>query len=255
MQQTEQTAIVLRYANYRDNDRMLTLLSPTRGLMEVLSRGCRRPRSPLLAASEVFALGDFELYYKAGRATLVNARLIETFYPLRSDFDRLSCGTYLLNLCEAAVQPGQNAQELFMLLLHTLSRLTFSDQAWQPLLSGFILHYSNIEGFKPRLHHCIRCARPLTDEDDGFFDIEGGGLCCPQCHERDLLEDSLRRIPQVHRYPVPAAQCRWMRHALTVGSSQWVDEADICAPYPMLRRYVEAHLEAPVRSGSMLPWE
>ena len=43
MQQTENTAIVLRYANYKDNDRMLTLLSPTRGKMEVLSRGCRRP--------------------------------------------------------------------------------------------------------------------------------------------------------------------------------------------------------------------
>lgn len=31
MQQTENTAIVLRYANYKDNDRMLTLISPTRG--------------------------------------------------------------------------------------------------------------------------------------------------------------------------------------------------------------------------------
>ena len=31
MKQTDNTAIVLRYANYRDNDRMLTLFSPTRG--------------------------------------------------------------------------------------------------------------------------------------------------------------------------------------------------------------------------------
>lgn len=46
MRQTENTAIVLRYANYRDYDRMLTLLSPTRGKLEVLSRGCRRPNPP-----------------------------------------------------------------------------------------------------------------------------------------------------------------------------------------------------------------
>ena len=32
MRQTERTAIVLRYANYRDNDRMLTLFSPTQVL-------------------------------------------------------------------------------------------------------------------------------------------------------------------------------------------------------------------------------
>ena len=44
MRQTEHTAIVLRYANYRDNDRILTLLSPTRGRIEALARGCCRPR-------------------------------------------------------------------------------------------------------------------------------------------------------------------------------------------------------------------
>ena len=252
MQQTEQTAIVLRSANYRDNDRMLTLFSPTRGRLEVLSRGCRRPRSPLLAASEVFALGDFELYTKGNHLSLVGARLIETFYPLRNDFDRLACGTYLLNLCEEAIQPGQNAQELFMLLLHTLSRLTFSDQAWRPLLSGFLLHYSGIEGFKPRLNHCVRCGRAFADEEDAFFDADGG-LCCDACHKRDLAEDALRRIPQIHRFPVSAAQCRWMRHALTVGSSRWLDAEDTPAPYPLLRRYVETHLDAPVRSASMLP--
>ena len=137
MRQTENTAIVLRYANYRDYDRMLTLLSPTRGKLEVLSRGCRRPKSPLLNASELFALGDFQLYTKQERATLVSANLLETFYPLRGVFDRLSVGVYLLNLAEAAAQPGEPCQELFMLLLHTLSRLTFSDQEWKPLLAGF----------------------------------------------------------------------------------------------------------------------
>ena len=31
MTQTENTAIVLRHVNYRDNDRMVTLFSPSRG--------------------------------------------------------------------------------------------------------------------------------------------------------------------------------------------------------------------------------
>ena len=52
MNQTSNTAIVLRYANYRENDRMLTLFSPTRGLVEAVARGCRRPKSKLLSASE-----------------------------------------------------------------------------------------------------------------------------------------------------------------------------------------------------------
>ena len=41
-------AVVLRYANYRDRDRMLTLLTPDHGRVDVLSRGCRKPNSALM---------------------------------------------------------------------------------------------------------------------------------------------------------------------------------------------------------------
>ena len=82
MRQTERTAIVLRCVNYRDNDRMLTLFSPTQGRIEALARGCRKPRSPILNASEMFALGDFELYQKGAHLTVISANLIETFYPV-----------------------------------------------------------------------------------------------------------------------------------------------------------------------------
>ena len=56
--------IVLRYANYRDHDRMLTLLSPRLGRVDLLSRGCRRPKSPLMPASELFVSGEFVLFEK-----------------------------------------------------------------------------------------------------------------------------------------------------------------------------------------------
>lgn len=240
MQQTENTAIVLRYANYKDNDRMLTLLSPTRGKLEVLARGCRRPKSPLLNASELFALGDFQLYFKQDRATLVSANLLETFYPLRSDFDRLSVGVYLLNLAEAASQPGAPCQELFMLLLHTLSRLTFTDQPWKPLLSGFLLHYAATAGYQPRLHHCVHCGKSVKEDTALFFDPMEGGVCCLDCFRKGMAALS----PE---------QTRWMRHALQVGSASWVDTEEAQAPYPLLRDYVERRLDRPLRSASMLP--
>lgn len=240
MNQTENTAIVLRYANYRDNDRMLTLLSPTRGRIDALARGCRRPKSPLLNASELFALGDFELYDKGGRATVTGVSLTETFYPLRADFDRLACGAYLLNLAEAAAQPGEPAQELFMLLLHTLSRLTFSAQPWKPLLAGFLLHYAACEGFKPRLNHCVQCGRRLAEDEAVFFDPEGGGLVCRACRKEGQT-------------PVARAQADWMRMALSTGSAGWLATPDCYPPFTLLRDFVERRLDRPVRSASMLP--
>ena len=39
-------AIVLHTADYRDNDRMLSLLTPEHGQLDALCRGCKKPQSP-----------------------------------------------------------------------------------------------------------------------------------------------------------------------------------------------------------------
>ena len=241
MIQTENTAIVLRHVNYRDYDRMVTLLSPSRGRIDALIRNCRKPKSHNLNSGELFALGDYMLHESEGRITVTSVRLIETFYPLRSDYDRLSCGIYLLSLAEAVAEPEQEQQELFMLLLHTLSRLTFSDQEWKPLLSGFLLHFAACQGFKPRLNHCVFCGKPLGENAPFRFDPEEGGLCCRDCR------------PTGAAVPVAPEQVRWMRNALSSGSASWVNTPDATAPFPLLRAYVERKLGRKIRSGASLP--
>ena len=242
MKQTENTVIVLHTANYREADRMLTLFSPVRGRMEAIARGCRRPKSPLLNAAEIFALGDYELFEKNGRYTVVSASLIETFYPLRMDYERLTCGTYLLGLCNAVIQPGENAQNLFMLLLHTLSRLTFTDQEWRPLLCGFLIHFAQDQGVRPRLRHCIRCSRSIPLEENCFFDLREGGAVCRSCHMKEDV-------------PVSAAQRLFLEEALQEGSASWVNTPERHAPFGMMRKYVETQLGSRLKSGLMLPDE
>ncbi len=236
MRETENTAIVLRHASYRDNDRMLTLLSPSRGRIDAMLRNCRKPRSHNLNAGELFALGDYMLYESGGHVTVTSVHLIETFYPLRNDYDRLTCGIYLLNRAEAVAEPEQAEQELFMLLLHTLSRLTFSDQAQKPLLAGFLLHFSACQGFKPRLNHCTCCGRTLPEEGPFFFGSEEGGVLCADCRTRK------------DQQPLAAAELRWMRGALASGSASWVDTPEAYAPLAILRDYVERRLNRRIRS-------
>ena len=241
MIQTENTAIVLRYVNYRDNDRMVTLLSPTRGRIDALIRNCRKPSSHNLNSGELFALGDYMLHESGGRATVTSVRLIETFYPLRDDYQRLTCGVYLLNLAEAAAEPEQEQRELFMLLIHTLSRLAFSNQEWKPLLAGFLLHFSACQGFRPRLNHCVHCGASLPEDGPFWFDAAGGGVCCRAC-KKDRSQ-----------VPLAPEQVRWMRGALTKGSASWVDSASAYAPFPLLRDYVEQRMGRRIKSAAMLP--
>ena len=227
--------IVLRHADYREHDRMLTLLSPTLGRVEALCRGCKRLGSPLLPASELFALGDFELFSGKGRMTVTACSLQENFYPLRTDYDRLKYAAYLLAIAEAAAQIGDKAVELFTLLARSLSRLAFSRKDAKAVSAAFLLHFAAISGYRPRLSHCVRCGKEITEENIRLFDIENGGPLCPECAAS--LAGGL---------PVSPREIQWMKDILRVGIDKTaLPEGD--APGFLLSRYVEARLEKPIR--------
>ena len=228
-------AIVLRHADYREHDRMLTLLSPSMGRMEAVCRGCKRPQSPLLAASEWFALGEYVLYAGKGRMNVSSCNVTESFFPLRTDYERLKYATYLLFIAEAAAQPGDRAVELFTLLARSLSRLAYTDKDAQAVTAAFLLHFSAISGYRPRLSHCVNCGRRMEDDEIRLLDIEEGGLLCANC------QSSLHPAR-----PVTPAQVRWMRDVLQRG----IDKTDLPpsdAPGAVLGEYVETRMEKPLR--------
>ena len=96
-------ALVLRRSDYSDYDRMVTLFSPRHGRIDAIARGCRRPKSPLLNACEPFTSGEFQLYQKGERFSIEQCQITESFYELRTDYDRLQHGVYWLKLLDACV--------------------------------------------------------------------------------------------------------------------------------------------------------
>lgn len=145
-------------------------------------------------------------------------------------------GVYLLGLCEAAVQPNVPEQDLFMLLLHTLSRLTFYDHPWRPLTAGFLLHFAACQGFAPDLDCCVHCGNLIPEGVSAGFELQEGGLVCPECG----------RGPGT--VSLSAAQIKWLRMAIRSGSAAWVDTPDCHAPLHLLRRFVQDRVSAPMKA-------
>lgn len=221
--------IVLRYADYRENDRMLTLLTP-QGRVDALSRGCKRPKSPLLPASEVFTWGNYELFSSKERSVVVNCLIQDSFYPLREDFDKLACAAYMANVCEAAIQPGDNAQKPFLLLARALSYLSYQDYAPRQVLSAFLLHLATALGYRPRFQHCVHCGQRFDTSRGALFDIEEGGSVCPDCAQYVRRSGVLKPMELV-----------WLEESLKEGVKGETDP--VHAPLPLLQAYMEARLE------------
>ena len=75
--------IVLRYANYRDNDRILTVLTQERGAVAVTVRNCRKKSSVTAdAVSEQCCYGEFVVYERGGILYASSTAIKESFYPI-----------------------------------------------------------------------------------------------------------------------------------------------------------------------------
>lgn len=232
--------IVLRVANYRDRDRMLTLLTPDKGRVDVLSRGCRRPKSSLMSASENFVQGEFVLFRSQDRYTLTSCAVAESYYPLRLDAYRMTCGAYMLQVAQAAAHPEQEAGTLYGLLTESLRRLSY-DTGANPLMivNSFLLLFAADNGYRPRLSHCVHCQKEIAPAQGAMFDIAEGGICCRSCAQGALMRLS-------------ADQLHWMRATLKNGPGVPEIQEDKTL-FEALRRYVESRLEATIKSSKFLP--
>ena len=243
-------AVVLRRADYRENDRMLTLFSPTLGRIDAICRGCRRQKSPLMAASEVFCAGEYVLYAAGERMTVVSCAVQDTFYPLRSDFERLAHGMYCLELCAAAVQPNEENERLFMLLLRCLAHLAYSEAlAPRRVTAVMLMGLTSLIGFRPHVGRCARCAMPIApvvpqgqaeDTPIAYFSPEQGGVLCSSCGAGETCR-------------LTAGELNSLQAIMRRGIRTLEEEAEISDTlFAALRRMAEERLDTPIRSGKML---
>lgn len=181
--------VVLRYTNYKEADRMVTLFSPERGKISVLARGCRKQNSRLLSATELFSYGEYMLYKKGDFHIMTGSNIQESFYDIRNDLDKLVYGSYILDLTGEVVNPGEGDSYLFFLLLQTLSYLCYSTSNPEDIIHVFEMKLMDHLGYRPILNACIMCGRKLegTPSPKGSlsFDIRQGGLICRNCPRGD----------------------------------------------------------------------
>ncbi|MFU0799692.1 MAG: DNA repair protein RecO [Xylanivirga thermophila] len=175
-------AIVLRYANFKEADRMLTLLTPGMGRVDAIARGCRKPKSRFLSTSEPFCYGDYVLYKVHNFYIVSQAEVKDIFFDIREDVDKFAYATYILNATEQAINSNEGNYPLFHLLLSTLTYLAYGSTNPEDIMRIFELKFMDILGYRPQVYRCVSCGNDL---DKNFkFSIDQGGLLCPRCYNR-----------------------------------------------------------------------
>lgn len=173
--------IVTRYADYRESDRILTLLTSELGLVSAKARGCRKPRSPLLGASELFVYGEFVLFKSGDKYTLDSACVEESFYALREDVARFGAGAYMLSIINECALEGERGDALLSLLLYALSYTAYAECDPCDMALSFAARALALMGFRPAITRCAVCGADVRALPRIRFSGDAGGALCANC--------------------------------------------------------------------------
>ena len=173
--------MVIRTVDYRDNDRILTLFTAEQGRVDAKARNCRKPTSPLLACTQPFAYGEYQLFYHKNKYIVDQGEVLESFYPLREDVGRFAAASLCAAMCLEGVQAEEGSREIFSLLYHTLSFLTYGENDPGDLAACFLIRFLSLAGFRPAITRCAVCGRDLREDPVIRFLPDRGGAVCAAC--------------------------------------------------------------------------
>lgn len=184
-------AVVLRYANYKESSRMLTLFSLEQGVLSVAARGCRRTRSPIRAGCELLTFGEYLLHTNRDRHNLRDCTVLDPFFDLREDLDRLATAMHLRDLCDAVLEEGNPQGEVFSLLIRCLGLLCHEKLEPALVQLFFEVQLMNALGLMPQVEVCVQCGGSLGK--DVGFSITQGGAVCAECRKK--TPDARKTLP------------------------------------------------------------
>lgn len=175
-------AFILKKEKSREADQFLWVYSKDWGRLRILGRGLNKMDSKLRSGTGLFSLAEIEFIQGKSQKVLTDAICLESFPRRKESLGALRLLFRIEKLFLVLVTGQEADARLWRLLETTWAAL---GQKEMPPVQGslFYLHFFwrlvSLLGYKPELHRCVVCRRPLFPPI--FFLPEQGGLAGKDC--------------------------------------------------------------------------
>lgn len=173
--------LVLREVNYKESDKLLTLLTAEEGKLTVSARGCRKKGSAIAAPCQLLVWSEFTLYEYQGRWSVKEAVTERQFTGVRSDLEKLSLASYFAEVTEALAEEGQTEGGLLSLTLNSLHALEKLSLPSELVKTAFEWKAMALAGYEPMADGCAVCG--AAEPEEPRINLSAGILHCASCRD------------------------------------------------------------------------
>ena len=164
--------VVLQTIDYKDNDKLLTLFSPTHGCITAGIRGVKKPKARLAFAAQPFCFAEYVLAEKGGRYTVTGAYLHESFFDLRTDVLRYYGACVVAEICRVLATENECHEGLFIACIECLKTLCLSESDETEAVITFLLVALRESGYPIDLGYLEECDGEIGGKI--WFDFSDG---------------------------------------------------------------------------------
>jgi DNA repair protein RecO (recombination protein O) len=185
--------IALRTVKLGEADRIVTFVTEGHGKVRAVAKGVRKTKSRLGARVEPPTHVALQLWEGRELDVVTGAEALDHFKAVRTDLDRLTRATALLEAVDAVVQEREEDPRLYAMLLGAL-RVLAAQEA--PLLvPAFYWKLLAQQGVGPVVDACAHCGEGA---DLVAFDVAEGGALCRSCRSGVRVSpDAIRLLQRI----------------------------------------------------------
>lgn len=195
------SAIILKRRDFGEADRMLTILTPRHGKLDVLAKGARKITSHKIGHVELFTRAEMLIHTGRDFGLVAQAEMTAPHVHLREDLMRGAYAAYTAELLDRFTNDmgEDDTSMLYALMDETLTRISEDSD---PRLASryFEVRLLDLVGFRPELNVCV-IGREAIQPTDQFFSYVQGGVICPQHAGRATSS-----------VPIPMTTLKLLRH-------------------------------------------
>ena len=178
--------VVLGARSWGEADKVMTIFTRERGLVRAAAFGCRRPRSPLAGAMQMFVHADLQ-FAEGGRLETVKTASVRAHHAkLSLDLTALAYATFVAEVIREFMPEGI-ADEAFF---DRLSAILTAFETRNPRVTALaaVLQTLAAAGLQQSYERCLHCGTEI--DGDAFFLAREGGALCADCRTEDSTDFS-----------------------------------------------------------------